>query len=251
MLHQTFQPRDLFLVFVLVALEALLSIDNALVLGLLARRLPPKLQTKALTYGLIGSFAFRLLAIVAAAWLLKWRFVKLLGGGYLIYVAVKHLTTKSHKKPAVDESNQNIEFWSIVASIELTDVAFAADSILAGIALVGPMPANSTSSIHPKLWVILLGGMIGVMLMRVAAVGFIRLLKRFPGFELTAYLLVALVGLKLVADWQFNAAPAGPQLDFESPTAPAFIVFWSLMLLCVLIGFLPKHRAMSFEPPSP
>jgi YkoY family integral membrane protein len=249
MLHQTFQPGDLFLVFVLVVLEGLLSIDNALVLGLLARRLAPRLQTKALTYGLIGSFVFRLVAIFAAAWLLKWRFVKLLGGGYLIYIAVKHLLTKSHKRRPLEESNQPLGFWSVVASIELTDVAFAADSILAGIALVGPIPPNTGSNIHPKLWVILLGGMIGVLLMRVAAVGFIRLLKRFPGFELTAYLLVGLVGLKLLADWQFNATEH--QLDFESPSAPAFIVFWSLMLLCVLIGFVPKHRPVSFPPPSP
>jgi YkoY family integral membrane protein len=232
---------------VLTGLEGLLSIDNALVLGLLARRLPARLQTKALTYGLVGSFFFRLIAIAAAAWLLKWRIVKLLGGGYLVYVAIKHLTTTSHKKRPISETDEQMALWSVVASIELTDIAFAVDSILAGIALVGPLPPGTGSSIHPKLWVILLGGMIGVLLMRVAAVGFIGLLKRFPRFESTAYLLVALVGLKLLAEWWFNATDE--QLDFQSPGSPAFIVFWSLMALCVIIGFLPRHQRVSFPVP--
>ncbi len=59
MFHQTFQPRDLLVVAILIVLEVLLSVDNALVLGLLAAKLPPSLQRKALTYGLIGGTIFR------------------------------------------------------------------------------------------------------------------------------------------------------------------------------------------------
>ena len=240
MLHQTFQPEDLLLVLVLVGLESLLSVDNALVLGLLAGRLPPKLQTRALTFGLFGSFLFRIIAVFAAAWLLKYRSVKLLGGGYLVYVAIKHLFFPGHEKDpsTLSASDQQKAFWSVVATIELTDIAFAADSILAGIALVGPMPRNAT--IHPKLWVIVVGGMLGVFLMRFAAVGFIKIIRRFPRFETTAYLLVGIVGLKLVADWWFNADEE--ILNFESPTALAFWVFWGLMLSCVAIGFLPNRK---------
>src|SRR5436190_6997748 len=87
---QTFDPHDLVIVGLLVVLEGVLSIDNALVLGLLAKRLPKHLQSRALTYGLVGAFAFRVIAIFTAAILLEWRIVKLLGGAYLIYVAIKH-----------------------------------------------------------------------------------------------------------------------------------------------------------------
>jgi YkoY family integral membrane protein len=249
LLHQTFEPRDLLLVSVLVVLEGLLSIDNALVLGLLARTLPPRAQTKALTYGLIGSFVFRLIAVAAAAWLLEWRIVKLIGGGYLAFVALKHLTARkpADNKPKIPSEDDQLSFWSVVASIELTDIAFATDSILAGIALVGPAPEGA--SIHPKLWVIVLGGMIGVLLMRVAAVGFIELLKKFPRFETAAYLLVGVVGLKLLADWYFNADHE--QLNFESPSAWAFWVFWGVMLLCGCVGFLPKRTVVSIQSPPP
>ena len=76
MFGQTFDLHDLAVVVLLILLEGVLSIDNALVLGLLARRLPRPVQKKALTYGLVGAFVFRFLSIAAAAWLLRWRWVK-------------------------------------------------------------------------------------------------------------------------------------------------------------------------------
>src|SRR5437763_1945268 len=109
---QTFEPHDLFVIGVLVILEGVLSIDNALVLGLLARRLPKFLQGRALTYGLVGAFAFRLLAVAMASWLLHWRFVKLLGGAYLLWVALKHFFFGEKPGPdeklAVDDEGQPI-----------------------------------------------------------------------------------------------------------------------------------------------
>ena len=83
MFHQSFEPYDLLVVGILVILEGVLSIDNALVLGLLAKRVPKRLQSRALTYGLIGAFVFRLLAIAFAQLLLNWRIVKLAGGAVL------------------------------------------------------------------------------------------------------------------------------------------------------------------------
>src|SRR5438477_9875518 len=90
MFGQTFDLHDLAIIGLLVILEGVLSIDNALVLGLLARRLPKHQQGKALTYGLVGAFVFRFIAIATATLLLSWTIAKLLGGLYLVYVAVKY-----------------------------------------------------------------------------------------------------------------------------------------------------------------
>jgi len=251
MLHQTFEPRDLLIVLVLVALEGVLSIDNALVLGILARRMPASLRTRALTYGLVGALVFRLVAIALAAELLQWRWVKLLGGGYLLYVAAKDLLfpkpqhCRDSNAPVATNEAQQVHargFWSTVGAIELTDIAFAVDSIVAAIALVGPAPRGYTG-LHPKFWVVATGGMLGVVLMRFAAVLFIRLIERFPRLEISAYLLVAVIGLKLVLDWYFNASVK--QLDFESPSSPAFWIFWGLMAVCVTIGLIPRRAKPS------
>src|SRR5438552_16994059 len=90
MFGQTFEVHDLVIIAVLVVLEGVLSIDNALVLGLLARRLPRRLRPRALCYGLIGALVFRILAILLGGFLLHWRLPKLHGGLYLVCVVVKH-----------------------------------------------------------------------------------------------------------------------------------------------------------------
>jgi YkoY family integral membrane protein len=280
---QTFEIHDLVIVAVLVVLEGVLSIDNALVLGLLARRVPKTLQGKALTFGLVGALVFRLIAVATAAYLLHWRWVKLLGGLYLLYVAFKHffigddenedsqVALDSRGRPIlVDEDTgraltgeelgeemfasthgrllednreptvNSKRFWMTVGAIELTDIAFAVDSIVAAIGVVGPPPTGATR--HPKLWVVFTGGMLGVILMRFAAVIFIRLLERFPRFETSAYLLVAVIGAKLALDWLFNTTANPDRLNLHSPSSPGFWIFWIAMLAAFLFGFLPSRN---------
>jgi YkoY family integral membrane protein len=278
---QSFEPHDLVVVAFLVVLEGVLSIDNALVLGLLARRLPKQYQARALTYGLVGAFLFRFVAIATAAFLLQWRVVKLVGGGYLLYISLKHFFFESPdtdaakvttdregqptlvdqatgrplppeavdpaisartplplsyvaKQPQAQRAVSAYTFWSAVAVIELTDVAFAIDSILAAIGIAGDR--------HEKLWVIITGGFLGVVLMRFAAVIFIKLLERFPRFEMSAYLLVMIIGAKLVVDWWFNTAQQPHRVNFHSYGDLAFWVFWSLMVLCFAVGFIPHRK---------
>ncbi len=204
MFEQTFEYHDLLVVAFLIVLEGVLSIDNALVLGLLAKRLPEHERPRALSYGLIGAFGFRVVAIAFAQMLLEIKFVKIIGGGYLLFVAGKYFYDQWRKgeDEAADADSQDAsdhadrggvteqfaKFWPTVMVIELTDIAFAVDSILAAIALVG---ADTTDGVglHPKLWVVVTGGMLGVILMRFAAAVFIKLLERFPRFETAAYLL--------------------------------------------------------------
>lgn len=256
MFSQTFELHDIFVILILVVLEGVLSIDNALVLGLLARRLPAEQRSKALSYGLIGALVFRIVAILLAGLMLRSHIVKLLGGGYLIYLAAKHLFFKpkvTKSKRATDEDPErhlddaepapSAKFWPTVAAIELTDVAFAIDSILAAVALVADDRLPVQGKFHPKLWVIITGGMIGVVLVRAAATVFIKLLDKFPRFETAAYLLVLVIGLKLAADWAFNPPHQAARLNFSSPSSPAFWIFWCLMAACFCVGFLPHKPA--------
>jgi YkoY family integral membrane protein len=247
MFGQTFEANDIAVIGLLVVLEGVLSIDNALVLGLLARRLPHSLQSKALSYGLIGAFVFRFIAVLTAAYLLHWRIVKLLGALYLLYVGIKHFVFGG--KRLVEESTiQTHSLWPTVLVIELTDIAFAVDSIVAAIGIVGPAP--DPQQIHPKLWVVMIGGMLGVVLMRFAAVIFIHLLERFPRFETAAYLIIIVIGGKLLAEWGFNGPEHPHQIDFHHPSSPIFWVFWGLMLLCLAVGFIPGKREKQRNKPA-
>ena len=281
MLNQSCEPHDLAVLALLVVLEGVLSIDNALVLGLIARRLPKHLQGNALTFGLIGAFIFRFMAIGLAAYLLHWQVVKLIGGSYLVYISLKHFffeakeetrdkvtttpegevtlvapdgTELSPERADVELEERSpvpatrqllrVGFWTTVAVLALTDIAFAMDSILAAIGVVGARPT--------KLWLVICGGFLGIVVLRFAAVMFIKLLEKFPRLETSAYLLVIVIGGKLIADWGFNRPPPNISaadlehfhgaLDFHSYHSPAFWAFWGLMALCFAAGFLPPRE---------
>lgn len=216
-------PQDLLLIPVLGLLEGLLSIDNALVLALQVRGLPEAQRRKALTYGLAGAVVFRLVALYLITSLMKWTWVKWVGGGYLVFIALKHLLSRKEEDDphALGKVTQN--FWKTVVMVELTDIAFAMDSILAAVALTD------------KIWIIFVGGFIGIIMIRYAATAFTKLLDRFPGFEAAAYYLVALIGFKLILE-----AVHVEGWDFESPSNPAFWVFWGLMAICLGAGFVRK-----------
>src|SRR5947208_4560789 len=81
---------DFVTVALLVALEGLLSADNAMVLAVLVLGLPKSQQRKALRYGIVGAFAFRATATILAAYLIKLGWVKIVGAAYLLYLVYRH-----------------------------------------------------------------------------------------------------------------------------------------------------------------
>lgn len=231
-------PSDLAAIGFLIFLEGILSIDNALVLALIVSTLPAHQQKRALTYGIVGAVVFRLIAIAMAAYLMHWTWVKFLGGGYLIYLSLHYWwTSRKEKEEEQSEGGSAAKernFWMTVLIVELTDIAFAIDSILTAVALSN------------KLWVVMTGGVLGLIMMRFAATIFIKLLKRFPRFEPTAYLLVFIIGTKLLIDgFHF------PAVNFHDHRNPAFWIFWVSMLLCFLFGFSKQAEKAAKEHNAP
>lgn len=169
---------------VLILLEGLLSADNALVIALIVRGLPRKDRQKALFVGLVGSFVLRFLALFTASTLQKFWFLQAGGAFYLIYLALTHLFRHQvHHKKEIKVKPRG--FWRTVVIIELTDIAFAIDSVLVAVA------------VSNELWVIYTGVILGVILLRFAAFVLTRVIEKYPGLEHMAYALVFWVGIKL------------------------------------------------------
>src|SRR5438105_2127889 len=118
-----------------------------MVLAVLALGLPKAEQRKALRYGIIGAFAFRTIATLLAIYLIRLAVVKLVGGVYLLYLAYRHFfateAESRHTPPKAKPWLGLPAFWATVAKVELTDIVFAIDSILVGVAM------------SKKTWVIL------------------------------------------------------------------------------------------------
>src|SRR5688500_9417747 len=131
---------DFITIALLVLLEGLLSADNAIVLAVLVLGLPRHEQRKALQYGIIGAFAFRILAILLAVQLLAVSWVKLIGGLYLFYLCWRHFLSRrgadKRQTPRLARPWLGLSaFWTTVVKVELTDVVFAVDSILVAVAM--------------------------------------------------------------------------------------------------------------------
>lgn len=220
MFEQTFAFSDIPKVLLLAFLELLLSADNAVILAIVTQRLPESQRKKALFIGVLSAFILRALALLSAAFILRYRWIQMVGAIYLLYIAIRHFwQQRTIKNTPIAHS-----FWGVVALVELFDLAFAIDSIVAGVAFINSGPV--TSAIHPKLWIVYVGAMIGLLCTRVAAGVFSRLLNTFPKLELSAYLLVGWVGIKLGASAYGTPLPAS--------------IFWSVTATFFLFAFLRK-----------
>ena len=167
-----FAWTDLFTILVLVVLEGLLSADNAIVLALMVLGLPKAEQGKALKYGLVGAFAFRVAATLAAVYLIQLAIVKLIGAGYLLYLPYKHFSNPAEgdnrrAPPKATPWLGMTAFWATVVKVELTNLVFSIDSILAAVAM------------SPKKWVVLSGGILGIIAMRMVVGQVMALVERF------------------------------------------------------------------------
>ncbi|WP_347488773.1 TerC family protein [Desulfoscipio sp. XC116] len=185
-------PVNWGIIFWLVILEGLLSCDNALVLAVVVRRLPKHQQKKALIYGIWGAYFFRFLAIGLGTYLIKVQWVQILGAGYLLWMAGKYFMSKRQEtsadgdEPKVRRGGFWDTFWGTVVTVELMDISFSVDSILAAFAM------------SDQIWVLFLGGLLGILMMRGVATIFIKWLEKYPTLESAAYILIALIGAKLM-----------------------------------------------------
>jgi YkoY family integral membrane protein len=189
-----FQIADLVTVLLLVILEGLLSADNAMVLAVLVLGLPKHQQYKALRYGIVGAFVFRIAATVFAVQMIQLSIVKLVGGAYLLYLPYAHFShsgsSAARRTPPVARPWLGLSaFWATVVKVELTDIVFAIDSILVAVAM------------SPKLWVILTGGILGIIMMRVVIGQLLSLVQRYPALVDGAFIIIAWVGIKLLVEY--------------------------------------------------
>ncbi len=204
------EASDLFTVLLLVVLEGLLSIDNAMVLAVLALGVKDRQwQRKALRYGIVGAFAFRTVAVVLAIHLIQLTVVKLVGGAYLLWLPFRHFVWEDPaERHAVAEArgwNWGVvtlsAFWATVVRIELADMVFAIDSIVAAVGM------------SSKVWVVLTGGILGIIAMRLAIGQLLAIVERYPPLVDGAFLIVAWVGVKLVLEFLHAAG----YVAFEVP----------------------------------
>ncbi|PWH13020.1 MAG: tellurium resistance protein TerC [Ardenticatenia bacterium] len=231
----------------LIFLEGILSIDNAAVLGAMVSVLPDDQpvpypawlrflraptsrllgmqQSAALKVGLLGAYAGRGLMLALASWVIRNPFLKVLGAAYLVRLAFEHL---GEREEGVDAGNHAMAhraaaaFWLVVLNVELADLAFSLDNVVAAVALSN------------QFWVVMLGVALGILTMRFAAGVFTWLIKREPILATAAYLVVFNIGVELLLD-EF--------LGIHFDSWQKFTISAATLVLCALYARVPfLHR---------
>lgn len=200
------------IVIQLIFLEGILSIDNAAILGAMVSVLPdhepipwPKKlaklglmldkplgfqRTAALRVGLIGAYVGRGLMLLAASYIIQNPWLKLIGAAYLIRLALDDLSAPGHGGEEGDSDRQLKpgNFWLVVLNVELMDLAFSLDNVVAAV------------SLSDHILVVMLGVAIGILVMRFAAGIFSAVVLRAPVLKTAAYILVFNIGVELLLE---------------------------------------------------
>jgi tellurite resistance protein TerC len=230
----------------LIFLECILSIDNAAVMGAMVAHLPNDKPTPwpaalrplfgwsdrllgnqrsaALKVGLFGAYAGRILMLALAAFVMQSPWMQIVGALYLVHLAADHFgqvqiaSSGSEHVARVRRGG----FWSVVLALNLADMAFSLDNVVAAVAL------------SDQFWVVALGVGVGIVMMRFAAVIFTRLMAWEPALEHAAYLLLLAIGAELLL---------AQTLHIETGELLKFAISLGILLLTVLFARVPQLRA--------
>jgi YkoY family integral membrane protein len=171
---------------ILIALETILSADNAIALAAIAQGLEDsRKQGQALNLGLAVAYILRMTLILTATWVVKYWQFQVLGAAYLLWLVWQYFTSDKGEE-ANHHGPKFTSLWQVIPVIAVTDMAFSLDSVTAAIA------------VSQETWLVLTGGTIGVIALRFMAQLFIRWLNEYDRLQDAAYVTVGLVGIRLL-----------------------------------------------------
>lgn len=229
----------------LIIIESLLSVDNAAVLATMVMDLPQAQRDKALKYGIWGAYIFRGLAMIFAAFLIQIWWLKPLGGLYLLYLVYdwyKGKQTEGKEDDLVDKQSNWLyratvgtigNFWATVCLVELMDMAFSIDNVFAAVAFT------------PNIVLVCIGVFIGILAMRFIAQWFVKLMERYTFLETAAFVVIGILGLKLLLSLYEHFYPqSGFSMFLSSHAADIGI---SIVTVCIF--FIPIITSLLFNFP--
>jgi YkoY family integral membrane protein len=202
---------------ILISLEAVLSADNAIALAALVQGIEDeKLQRQALNLGLVAAFVLRIILIFTATWVIKYWQFELAGAAYLLWLSFQYFTSEDddehhHHGPAFTN------LWQAIPLLAFTDLAFSFDSVTTAIA------------VSEDRWLVVTGGVIGIITLRFMAGLFIHWLKEFTNLQDAGYFTVTLVGLRLLLK------------VFDSQLVPPEWLMISAIAVCFIWGFSKRN----------
>lgn len=167
----------------IVLIDVVLGGENALVIAMASRNLPPELRKKALLWGTFGAVAVRFLCVAALTYLLMIPGLRLIGGLALVYIAWQLVKQKEHD----GEVAASATFWGAMGTIVWADAVMGLDNALA---IAGAAGGN--------WWLIIFGLLLSVPIILFGSTVVAKVMERWPKTIWIGAGVLLLVAIKMI-----------------------------------------------------
>ncbi|MCJ0765795.1 TerC family protein [Variovorax terrae] len=203
----------------IIWINIILSGDNAVVIALAARSLPPHQQRKAIFWGSGAAVVLRIVLTVVAAKLLELSFLQIIGGCLLLWIGVQLLGDEE------DGDGEGKEYGNLMAAVRtilIADLVMSLDNVIA-----------VAAAAKGSMLLLVLGLAISIPLVIFGSTLMIKLMERFPIIVTLGAALIGWVGGEtIVSDVLLkDYAAANPWLHYVGAAAGAAFVLAAGKLL--------------------
>ena len=169
----------------IIVIDLVLAGDNAIVIALAARALPPHLQRRAILWGAVGAIGVRSLMTVVVVWLLKIPGLLLAGGAMLIWIGYRLLLPD---ESAGDEHGPAATtFWGAMRTIVIADAVMGLDNVLA-----------VAGAAHGSYLLVVTGLVISVPIVVWGSTLVLKVVERFPAVVYAGAAVLVLTAVKMI-----------------------------------------------------
>ncbi len=218
----------------IVLIDLVLAGDNAIVIALAARNLPPALKQKAIVWGTVGAIAVRSAMTVGVVWLLKIPGLMLVGGLGLMWIAYQLLADQGdaeHDGPAAST------FWGAMKTIVVADALMGVDNVL-GVA----------GAAHGAMDLVIIGLLISVPIVVFGSNVVLKLVERFPVIIQLGAAVLAFTAAKMVVHEPWLVSLFGNDSDMTGVQSVTRWAVYVLAIFAVLGAGWWKQKHTSSEP---
>lgn len=148
----------------IIMIDLVLAGDNAILIGLAARKLPKDQQKKVIIWGAVGAIVIRIIATLLVVWLLEVPGLHLIGGLLLVWIAYKLL---------IDEEEHDVKpadsMWAAIKTIIIADALMGLDNVLA-----------VAGASHGNFILVVIGLLVSIPVVMYGSTLILKLIERFP-----------------------------------------------------------------------
>jgi YjbE family integral membrane protein len=209
----------------IIVIDLVLAGDNAIVIALAARNLPPQLQKKAIIWGTVGAIVVRSAMTMIVVWLLKIPGLLLAGGALLIWIAVRLLSSSDGEEDSHGPAATT--FWGAMKTIVIADAVMGLDNVLA-----------VAGAAHGSYLLVVLGLLISVPIVIWGSTLILKWVERFPA--------VVYLGAGVLAWTAAKMMLSEPLLrsNFDYNGAFSALVYFAVIGGVLWMGFVRNHRRL-------